>query len=207
MNTKTDLKNKDDTIWLACGENCMPIDVLRRHKKDAPSTPFSTGRSDVEHLEYFERIKYSNFLNEDYLIKAHAFSDECYLNISKKSSGTCKPGRHSYFEFTHHNPVISEEREKLRRRAARMLDARKNQNNQVFFYHHRSTKGFEQTRGLIKQNFIKILSNYPSQTKAYCYSQKIVKIPNERGLQVTSTHNKRIIFFTYKTIHPWGGNN
>ena len=197
----------EQTTWLACGENCMPIDVLRRHKKNAPSTPYSTGRSDVEQLSYFEESMYSDFLNKDYLIKVNAFTDRCYLNIKKRSNGTCQPGRHYYLEFTHHDPTHSTDREKLKRRIDRMLQSREREEEQILFYHHRSTTGFKRADKLLKKHFIEILSRYKGSAKAYCYSQKLVRTSNERGLSIRSCHNDRILFFTLKTLHPWGGSN
>ena len=34
-----------------------------------------------------------------------------------------------------------------------------------------------------------------------------MKTSSERGLNIRSCHNDRILFFTLKTLHPWGGSN
>ena len=96
-------EKEERVTWLSCGENCMPIDVLRRHNLQAPSTPFSSCRSNIEHLLYFEENQYDKYLDSDYLIEANAWSSKCYLNIVKRSEGAFRQGRHSYLEFTHQN--------------------------------------------------------------------------------------------------------
>ena len=130
------VKGRNDQIvtWLACGENCMPIHVLRRHNKLAPSTPYSAGRSDIEHLEYFETTNYTNFLNPSFLIEVNSFSNNCYVNVAKQSSGVCKPGRHLYLEMTHHNPLEYKDKEILDRRILRMINARTQNSPQCIFY-------------------------------------------------------------------------
>ncbi|MDA9739821.1 DUF1796 family putative cysteine peptidase [Synechococcus sp. AH-736-M20] len=197
----------EETTWLACGENCMPIDVLRRHGKNAPSTPYSTGRSDAEHLEYFETSTYQNFLEESYLIKSNAFTNECYINVSKRSSGKLKPGRHQYLEFTHHNPLEPKDNKILRRRIERMIEIRSKDTPHCFFYHHRSQRGFETTRELIKEKMMSVINNYKQATTALCYSQKIVANKSQRGVEVIQCADGRILFFTLKTLLPWAGNN
>ena len=105
---------------VAYGENCMPINVLRRHNKIAPSTPFSAGRSDIEHLNCFERTNFKELLDKNYLIETNAFSGKCWLNLAKRSRGACRPGRHRYVEFTHHDPMKAEDKELINKRIKRI---------------------------------------------------------------------------------------
>ena len=194
-------------IWFAFGENCMPIDVLRRHNKEAPSTPFSTGRLDIEHVEYFEKTDYKNLINPNYLIEANAFTDKCYLNVVKKSSGIFRPGRHKYVEFTHHDPTSEEDRLKLIRRIQRIKEARKSKIKKVIFYHHRSKSGFKYSKQRIKDSANNILSLYNEDTQFIAYSQTVVQNITDRGLKMTSTSKNRVIFCDFRTLNFWGGNN
>jgi hypothetical protein len=196
-----------ETTWISCGENCMPINVLRRHGKIAPSTPFSSGRSDVEHLEYFESTNYENFLDPSYLIQVKAFTGECFINVSKKSSGRLKPGRHTYLELTHHNPLILEDRKLLNRRIQRMSNIRRESTPHCLFYHHRSLTGFTQTRALIKEKMLSILNKYNRNTTALCYTQQIVSEKSQRGIDVIEYDRSRILFITLRTTRPWAGSN
>ena len=198
--------NNKDTIWLACGENCMPIDILRRHGRNAPSTPYSSGRSDIEHLSHFESTEYRDLLKNDYIIKANALTGECYLNIAKKSSGLCRPGRHQYLEFTHHNPDNEKDLKALQRRTDRMLTLRKINRPITFFYHHRSSTGFEETKSMIKKRFIGILDYYTNAT-ALCYSQQIIEKEKQKGFDFLKTFGGKVNFCTLKTQNVWGGNN
>ena len=195
------------TIWLACGENCMPINVLRRHSKVAPSTPYSAGRSDVEQFEYFEKNQYSNFLSKSYIVEANAYSSNCYLNIACKSSGPCYPGRHRFLEFTHHNPLEAEDKLTLKRRINRMIMARTSNQQHCLFYHHRSSQGFQRSKDFIKQKMINILNYHQSSTISICYSQSLVKNENERGVDIVNCADGRIFFCTLKTLRPWSGDN
>ena len=188
-----------DVNWLALGENCMPINVLRRHGKTAPSTPFSAGRSDIEHIEY------QSFLEPSYLTKVNAFTSESYINLAKKSTGKCKPGRHLYLELTHHNPFIHEDNLILKRRIQRMLRARNDNSHNFLFYHHRSTKGFLKTRAHIKKHMIAILNRYSKNTTAICYSQEIVSTKENRGINLRICAGGKIHFCTLKTLAPWAG--
>tara|TARA_B100000674_G_C37916140_1_gene951012 strand:- start:802 stop:1509 length:708 start_codon:yes stop_codon:yes gene_type:complete len=206
METQT-LKKDERIIWLSCGENCMPINVLRRHNKKAPSTPFSTGRGDVEQIQYHEQTDYKNFLNPDYLIKADSYTNQCYLNISKKSSGACKPGKYFFLELTHHDPNSKADREAIERRINRMRDLKKTNEKIVLFYHHRSNRGFEKNREHIKKHFIKILERYSQSATALCYSQNIISTKEKKGLSLISSHQGRITFCTLNTHNPWAGNN
>ena len=200
-------KQSKQIVWLACGENCMPINVLRRHKKNAPSTPFSAGRSDIEHLKYFEATNYNNLLQQDYIIKVRGFSDDCFCNMRKKSSGLCRPGRHLYLEFTHHNPHKQVDRNSIERKIKRMLDSRDSKEQIILFYHHRSREGFRKSKTLIKKNFVEILKMHKLSTKVLCYSQQLVKNKENKGIDIVSSHGGRITFCTMRTIDAWGGSN
>ena len=72
--------------WLVYGENCMPINLLRRFGFNAPSTPYSSCRSNIEHATYFENMNYSNLLEPCQMLKVNGFSGSCYINTAKMSS-------------------------------------------------------------------------------------------------------------------------
>lgn len=202
------MKSQDEPTWYAYGENCMPINVLRRHKKNSPSTPFSAGRSDIEHIEYFERTGFKEFVDPNYIIEANAFnSNRCYLNIASKSSGSFKPGRHRYVEFTHHNPLEKKDKETLSRRVKRMINARKADNKKYLLYFHRGQHGFKYTKGKIKSLANSILDMYNEQTRIVTYAQTIVKDKEQRGVSTVITSNCRVIFFELKTLNLWAGYN
>ena len=148
--------NKNENVWLACGENCMPIDVLRRFKLNSPSNPFSSCRSTIEHLDYHEGTDYKNYLRRDFLVEANAFSEKCYLNLAKKCGEEFNPGRHKFLELTHHNPLEEKDRTTLERRIRRMLEARSKTETHIFFYHHRSMAGFgKKAKDELKKDLVK----------------------------------------------------
>lgn len=200
---------KTELTWLVCGENCMPINVLRRHGQNAPSTPYSAGRSSIEQFQYFEANQYADFLSTDFLTKVKAFSGNTYVNTAKRNSVYFRPGQHFYLELTHHDPLESQEdREALQRRIKRMLQARKDNKIYSFVYHHRSTNGFKtETRSIIKNHILDVFSRHKSSTTALCYSQQLVRSKEERGLEFIQCANKKITFCTLKTLSPWSGNN
>ncbi len=196
---------KKRIIWFSCGENCMPIDILRRHNLEAPSTPFSSCRSNIEHLLYFEDNQYEKYIESDYLIEANAWSEKCYLNIAEKSEGNFRQGRHSYLEFTHQNLKNQEDINKLKRRITRQLNARSSSVHVVLFYHHRSRDGFINVEKTLIKNFERILSRYKN-ANALCYTQKIVK-SNERGINIKTNALNNIKLATLNTTMEWGGHN
>ena len=201
------MNNKSAVIWLACGENCMPIDVLRRFKINSPSNPFSSCRSTVEHIEYHEETDYKNYLRQDFLIEANAFSEKCYLNLANKSSAEFNPGRHRFLELTHHNPFDEKDKETLERRIRRMLEARSKSDPHIFFYHHRSISGFrKEAKDELKTRFSRIINRY-RKAKVLCYSQEIVKERSDRKIEMTETTKGAIHFCTIKNLKPWAGND
>ncbi|KZR73698.1 DUF1796 family putative cysteine peptidase [Prochlorococcus marinus] len=197
-------KSRNQELWLACGENCMPIDILRRFDLNAPSTPFSSCRSNIEHLHYLEKSNYIEYLNSDYIIEANSFSERCYLNLVLRSCGNFIQGRHRYLEFTHHNPNNESDSLILQRRIDRQIKARMNSTPVIFFYHHRSSTGFKNMETKITKHFQDILSFYKN-ARALCYSQNLVKNDSERKVEIKKTSNDKIHFATFYTEQAWGG--
>lgn len=186
----------------------MPINVLRRHGQNAPSTPYSAGRSSIEQFQYFEANQYSDFLSEDFLTKVNAYSGDTYVNLAKRNSNHFQPGKHLFLELTHHNPLAKEDRETIQKRIKRMLNSRTSQKNYSFVYHHRNINGFKtDTREIIKKNMLDVLKRHQNSTTALCYTQRIVSNKKDRGLEIIKCANGRIIFYTLNTLYPWSGNN
>ncbi len=192
--------------WLVYGENCMPINLLRRFGLNAPSTPFSSCRSNIEHIEYFEKTRYKDFFNPSFLLKANAFSGECILNISHRSSAPFSQGRHKYYECSHHDPEKNEERYKLENRISRIWKLQASRHPCVLFYNHRSDNGFGNLRGIIESGFNKVAANY-GNAKTICITQKIVKTREDRGIIINRCRNQKVIFATFKTQSIWAGSN
>ena len=182
----------------------MPINVLRRHGLKAPSTPYSSCRSSIQHLHHFETTNYSDFFNLDYIVEANAFSGNAIYNIRKQSERYFKQGAHKYYEMTHHDIRKTEDSELLRRRVIRMIKARASKDHHILFYHHRSTNGFELSRGEIKKCLGDILGLY-NNASAICISQKIIPNARERGIEATICGKAKITFSTLKTLQQWSG--
>lgn len=207
MNSIAYMNIRNDYVWLACGENCMPIDILRRNRLNSPSTPFSSCRSTIEHIHYHETNEYQNYLRQDFLVEANGFSERCYLNLANRSSKFFNPGRHRYLELTHHNPLENEARKTLRRRIKRMIEARSKSEMHIFLYHHRSVQGFKkQAKEQLKVKFESILRRYKN-ARALCYSQEIVKEKQERSIEIKETTKGALHFCTLKNLKSWAGND
>ena len=54
-------------VFLSFGENCLTDNILERHHIKSFSTPYSSGRSNIEYILQIERARFEDFLNPEYL--------------------------------------------------------------------------------------------------------------------------------------------
>lgn len=134
-------KTRQRKVYLSFGENCLTDDILKRHNIKSFSTPYSSGRSNIEYILQIERDRFADFLNPEYLFYADIEGEKVvrsrrYGNLRN----TYNPMHMEGFEFTHHDVLGNNNaREKLARRARRMLRLRNKTLN--IFYHSRNCNG------------------------------------------------------------------
>ena len=107
-------------------ENCLPDDILRRHKRKSFSSVFSSGRSNIEYAIQMERDGYKNLLKRDFLRYFPDGDNSVLRSIFYKDCEGQYSERHMIgFEFTHHDPLkIKEDGRAFKRRISRQLKYR-----------------------------------------------------------------------------------
>ena len=60
-------KSFERNVVLSLGENCLPDDILRRNGLKSFSSPYASGRSNIEYVLSFENERFGDFLNPEYL--------------------------------------------------------------------------------------------------------------------------------------------
>ena len=137
-NTKKWIKSFSRTVVLSLGENCLADNILVRNGLKSFSSPYASGRSNIEYILSFENEQFADFLNPEYLVKENfdantiVVRNKKYLDLSNKYHNTVING----FEFTHHDVLDNQTvRETLQRRCERMLNLKGKRI--VFLYHHR----------------------------------------------------------------------
>lgn len=110
-------------MFLSFGENCLTDNILERYHIKSFSTPFSSGRSNVEYILQIEKDRYKDFVNPQYLEYACVDGHRVVrLNRYSQLDNTYNRLHMMGFAFTHHD-VLGETatREKLKLRASRMM--------------------------------------------------------------------------------------
>lgn len=191
-------------VFLSFGENCLTDDILKRYNIKSFSTPYSSGRSNIEYILQIEKDRYNDFLNPDYLEYGYADDHQVvrlkkYMHVRNVYNCAHMQG----FEFTHHN-VLGETsaREKMKRRASRMLKLRNNEIN--IFYHSRSTP--ETDENMLLTHLAELKSIYESRCKTvnvYMFTQIIV---DDDSLRRVECQMKRgIHVYNFYVLNEWAG--
>lgn len=134
-----------EASWLAIGENCMPLNALRRFSLNSPSTPFSSARCCIEHVTWLESINYKGLLDQENLIERDSGRGDGrrYVYYSAfQATNLFKHGPSRLLEFANQNPFQSSDNAMLLKRVDRMLRMRTSNTKKIFFYHHRSSTGY-----------------------------------------------------------------
>jgi len=130
------LHKKD--VYISIGENCLSDNILSRNKLKSFSSPFASGRSNIEYILSFENERYNDFLNPDYL--HYEFDDsnkkvvrnKKFVAIKNRYNDSCMKG----LELTHHDIIADvDARKKLQRRVNRILGLKRK--NIIMLYHQR----------------------------------------------------------------------
>lgn len=195
-------------LWLSVGENCLGGDVLRRFGLTAPSTPFSSARSNLDHLLQLERSGYEVFLDDEALVEGVTSGNRpAVLSRTVVSgNGMFRQGPNSAFEFTHVDPRTPEGKAGMARRCQRMLDLRADGTRKIFLYHHRGSKGFGPAAvKRLSEGAAEFLSRHRNARMVF-FTQLIVPDPAQRAVSRTATA-PGCTFFNLATLAPWGGND
>lgn len=197
---------RDKYIIISMGENCLTDDILSRNDLKSFSSPFSSGRSNVEYILSFEKEGYIDFLNPKYLKYeemngSKVARNKKYVTTKNKYYDFCMNG----MEFTHHDVINDpQKRKKIAKRCKRIQNLANK--NIVFVYHNRYCK--ETDMNLIISYFEEIRQIYESRNnhvQIYIFTQKIVPTEGERHVECTKINGIKVYFM--HTLNVWEGGN
>lgn len=196
----------DRYIIISMGENCLSDDILNRYDLKSFSSPFSSGRSNVEYILDFEKENYVDFLNPDYL-KYESFNGKKvprnikYVTTQNHYSDSCSHG----MEFTHHDVISDPSLKKtIARRYERLQKLSKK--NIVFVYHNRYCEKTDIS--LLVSCFEKIKQIYETRknvVQVFIFTQKLVVAEKERRVECKELNGMKI--YTFYTNNIWEGAN
>lgn len=193
-------------LWLSLGENCLPDDVLKRHSRKSFSTPYSSGRSNIDYALQLEKTRYDGLLSKENLCFGDAWGTRVVRSsVIVDSDNIFEPGCSKGFEFTHHNPLESDsDRLSYERKVSRLLDIR-GKKNVVFLYHHRQNKN-SNTHQVIEKllEFSRFYSSEHAKCRIALFHQSASNSSLSRSLTI-GFNSQTLIEFSFLTEHIWAG--
>lgn len=191
-------------VFLSFGENCLTDNILERHHIKSFSTPYSSGRSNIEYILQIERARFEDFLNPEYL-EYTEFDGRRVVRLRQYTQvdNTYNPWHMNGFEFTHHD-VLGEVavREKMQRRASRMQNLRNKELN--IFYHNRPNPKTDIEMLISHLNELKkIYENRCKTVNVYMFTQVIEEHTSAR--RVEHLVKSGIHIYIFHVLHEWAG--
>ena len=199
-------KSFDKNVVFSLGENCLSDNLLERNGLKSFSSPYSSGRSNIEYILAFEKDKFSDFLNLKYLEYEYFFDKKVprnkkYVTVQNQYHNSCLNG----FEFTHHDVISSQKiRNKINKRCQRML--RLQEKNIIMLYHHRLCS--ETDEELLISHLLELADIYKlrnNDVHIYTFSQVIVSEENQRKAECKIIRGVNV--YKFYTLNEWVGNN
>ncbi len=193
-----------DTLYLSFGENCLTDNILSRYHIKSYSTPYSSGRSNIEYILQLEKNRFKDFLNTEYM--NYAFVDNVKvvrLNLYKEISNEYADLHMNGFEFTHHDVIgDSKLRETFERRFQRLLNINK---KLCIFYHSRYNQ--KTNEKMLIGHLKELKSLYEERTNmpvnVIMFTQVIIEDDAER--RVTHDIENGIHVYKFHVKNIWGG--
>ena len=202
------MNNKNgEVVWLSLGENCLPDDILKRHELKSFSTPYSSGRSNIDYALALEATNYATLLDRDALARGDVYGAPVVRSTRfVESDPIFDPMHVRGFEFTHADPISSEkDRESYGRKIARLLAIR-GKLGVVFLYHHRRTD--KSNLPLLREKlerFAELYSSDVAQCTIALFHQE--KIDPQRDRRLETTHSRNLAEYVFHTEHMWAGSD
>lgn len=196
----------DKYIVVSLGENCLTDNVLSRNDLKTFSSPFSSGRSNIEYVLNFEKENYSDFLNPHYLNyelcgKKEVPRNKKYVETKNVYHASCMNG----VEFTHHDVICNtKKRTRIAKRCARLQDL--SNQNVVFVYHNRYCQ--ETDKKYLISCFKEIEQIYElrnNRVQIYIFTQGKVSVKEDRKIECEVIGN--IKMYTLYTLSIWEGDD
>jgi len=195
-------------LWLSIGENCLTDNILARFGKKSFSSPYSPCRSNIDYALELEKNRYADWLLPENLEEGDAWGKRVIRSkIINKCSDNYNSAHMKGFEFTHHDPLVSEQhRESFVRKAERM-NALRHKEDVISFYHHRICNKSDLVS--LREKLIKFLNGYKSEknvVKVAFFYQTLVDENSERKVESTY-HGGDLMEFNFFTKAMWEGSD
>ncbi len=203
-NLKKHQNIKKNKLYLSFGENCLTDNILSRYDIKSYSTPYSSGRSNIEYILQIEKDNFKNFLNPEYM--KYDFVEQnkvvrltVYNELKNKYQDLCMHG----FEFTHHDVLGNLKlRETMKRRYERLLNI--NDKKLCIFYHNRF--GGNTDEKMLIGHLAELKSIYTkrcSSVNIFMFTQIIVSNSEERKVEHQIIDGIHV--YKFYTLNVWAG--
>ena len=195
----------DGNVMFSIGENCLADDILARNKLKSFSSPYASGRSNIEYVLAFEKEQFADFVNPEYLNYEY-FGNRKVVRNKKYTDvvNAYDPSVTNGFEFTHHDVFDEETRKTMERRCQRLLDLK--HKNVIMLYHHRLCDDTDTERLLSDiSELTEIYRKRGNRVKAFVFTQVLVPDEKDRKAEVKKIRNIR--FYRFYTLKTWSGDD
>lgn len=200
------IKRFDKNVVFSLGENCLADDILARNGLKSFSSPYASGRSNIEYILSFEKEEFSDFLNMEYLVHESLSNrtvarNKKYVAVKNNYHDSCLHG----FEFTHHDVIdCAKNRNRIKKRCQR-LGGLKNKNI-IMLYHHRICADTDEA--LLISHLKELAELYKSrknQVHVFLFSQVLVSREDQR--KVEHCVDGGISLYRFYTLNAWEGDD
>lgn len=191
-------------VVFSIGENCLTDDLLSRNNLKSFSSPYSTGRSNIEYILAFEREEFRDLLNPQYLRyendgEVKVVRNIKYVSVQNKYNLSVANG----VEFTHHDVLGNDRVRSVIMNRCNRLKTLKNK-HVVMVYHHRRC---DQTDlNALTKNLSELAEIYKERGNSvhiFLFTQILVSDQADRRVE-KSTINGISVFLFY-TGKEWMG--
>ena len=205
-NAKKIYHSFDKNIVFSIGENCLTDDIISRNHIKSFSSPYASGRSNIEYVLSFEQEKFADFLDFKYLQYEffegkQVARNKKYCRVENKYSESVTNG----FEFTHHDVISNKSlRRKMNKRCMRLIHLHRK--NIVLVYHHRMCTATD--IGLLASHLAKLSEIYKQRNNTvhvFAFTQCLVSDSKLRKVEKQCIDG--IWLYTFYVQNEWKGDN
>ena len=198
------IRSFDRSVYFSIGENCLSDDILKRNGLKSFSSPYASGRSNIEYILAFEKDSFSDFTDSEYMAYGEydgktVLRNRKHVETENRYHRSCTEG----FEFTHHDVLRSSEmKETIDRRSRRQLGLK--DKRAVMLYHHRYCEDTDMD--LLYRHLDELAKIYESRgnrADIYAFMQVLVDDPGERKAEKEKRGSVR--FYRFYTLTEWAG--
>lgn len=190
---------------MSIGENCLPDDILSRHGLKSFSTPFSSGRTNIDYVLAADQSDYVGLLDPSNCIDDVTSDGK---QIKRSTLYACTPGLFASsvskgFEFTHHDIVgNAAHRASYERKIDRWISVREEGSPVMLLYHHRHVGDLRIAE--IVDRLDRLCERFRGPAIAIMMYQSICRERSDRSV-IFSSLGKSVLVARFNTPAIWEG--